>query len=66
MQAIESTRLQGGSNADAMTADRGSILCNRPNARVASPNMLQCFHEVLVAGPDAKSQVRTPPMKIRV
>jgi hypothetical protein len=55
-----------GPDANALTADAGSTLCNRPDARVASPNALQCLLEVLVAGPDARDQVRTPPMQIRV
>jgi hypothetical protein len=36
-----------------MTADSGSILCNRPDAKVASPYALKCLLEVLVAGLDA-------------
>jgi hypothetical protein len=40
-QATESTRLQGGPNADAMTGNGGTILCNCPDAKVASPNALQ-------------------------
>jgi len=49
MLKSESTRLQESPNTDAMTADRGTILCNRSDARVASPDALQCFHEVSVA-----------------
>jgi len=35
------TRLQGSPNADAMTVDEGTILCNCLDVRVASPNPLQ-------------------------
>jgi hypothetical protein len=52
-RATESTRLQGGPDANAMTANSRCTLCNCPDARVASPDMLQWFHEVLVTGPDA-------------
>jgi hypothetical protein len=40
-RAIESTRLQWGSNADAMTTDGWTILCNRLDAKVACPDALQ-------------------------
>jgi len=50
--AIESTRLQEGPEADAMTANNGSTLCNRLDARVASPDALQWLLKVLVASPD--------------
>jgi hypothetical protein len=63
-RATESTRLQEGPDADAMTMDSGSTLCNRLDAKVASPNALQCLLEVLVACLDARSQVRTLPMQI--
>jgi hypothetical protein len=53
MLKSESTRLQEGPDSDAMTADSGSILCNRPDAKVASPYALKCLLEVLVAGLDA-------------
>jgi hypothetical protein len=36
-----------------MTADSGSTLCNRLDARVAGPDELQFLPKVLVAGPDA-------------
>jgi hypothetical protein len=36
-----------------MTADSESTLCNRSDARVASPDVLQFLSEVLVVGPDA-------------
>jgi len=65
-QATESTHPQEGSDVDVMTADGGSTLYNRPDARVASSDALQWFHKVLVVGPDARSQVRTPPMQIWV
>lgn len=65
-RATESTYLQGGPDADAMIAYGGSILCNRPDSRVAGPNTLQCLLEVLVAGLDPRGQVGTLPMQIRV
>jgi hypothetical protein len=40
-RTTESTRLQGSPNADAMTVDEGTILCNCLDVRVASPNPLQ-------------------------
>jgi len=52
-RAIESTRLQESPDVDAMTVDSGSTLCNRPDARVASPDALQCLLEVLIATPNA-------------
>jgi hypothetical protein len=35
-----------------MIVDSGSTLCNHLDARVTSPDVLQCFHEVLVVGLD--------------
>jgi len=40
-RTIDSTRLQESSNANAMIADVGTILCNRPDARVANLDVLQ-------------------------
>jgi len=53
-------------NPNALTANDRSSLCNRSDARVASPNALQCSLEVLVAGPNTRDQVRTQPIQIRV
>jgi len=38
-RANESILLQESSDVDAMTADNESSLCNRPNARVAGPDV---------------------------
>jgi hypothetical protein len=64
-RATENTRMQGGPDADAMTTDNGSTLCNR-DIRVESPDALQCLLKFLVAGSDDRRQVWTPPMQIRV
>jgi hypothetical protein len=53
-QATKSTRLQEGLDANAMIVDSGSTLCNRSDAKVASPDALKWLLEVLVAGPDAR------------
>jgi hypothetical protein len=63
-QATESIRLHEGPNADAVIGDSGSTLYNRPDTRVASRDALQRLLEVLVAGLNARSHVRTPPMQI--
>jgi hypothetical protein len=62
----KSTSLQEGPDPNALTANDRSSLCNRSDARVASPNALQCSLEVLVAGPNTRDQVRTQPIQIRV
>jgi hypothetical protein len=66
MQATESKSLQDGPDPNALTTNARSSLCNHPDARVGSLDALQCFLEVLVAGSDARDQVRTPPMQIGV
>jgi hypothetical protein len=63
-RATESKSLHEGPDTNILTADAGSILCNHPNGKVASPNALQSLLEVLVVDPDARSQVRTPPKQI--
>jgi hypothetical protein len=45
-RATESTCLHEDSDANVMTADSGSTLCNCQDARVASPDALQFLPEV--------------------
>jgi hypothetical protein len=52
-QATERKSLQEVPDPNAFTTNVGSSLCNRPDARVAYPDALQCLLEVSVAGPDA-------------
>jgi len=41
-----------------MTADNGSTLCNRSDARLAGLNALQFLLEVSVVGPNAAYEIR--------